>query len=666
MADSKRPPETPESNNKRPDKGGSSNLFWFLMIAAVVAAIVFGFSSKWRGETLTYSDFVSRLEDKTFNDANVYELRRSNAEITFQDQPKNVAKSNAVTRQYTVPILGISDVEKLRLNELLTKSKIPQWGFQEGPSPWREILWLTVFTSICLGCFWLMFRRMGGPGSAIAFGRSRGKLFAQEEIGITFNDVAGIDEAVEELREIVDFLRNPGRYQALGGRIPRGVLLVGPPGTGKTLLAKAVAGEAGVPFFGLSGSDFVELFVGVGAARVRDMFQQAGQRSPAIIFIDELDAIGKVRSHGSPGGGEERDQTLNALLVEMDGFGSDQSVIVLGATNRPETLDPALMRPGRFDRHILVDRPDIRGREAILKVHAAKVKMDEGVNLKHLAKLTAGFVGADLANLVNEAALLAARNNKTSVTNDEFEEGFDRVVAGLEKTARVMPEEVKQRVAWHEVGHALVACSLPHVDPVHKVSIIPRGLGALGYTLQRPEEDRQLVTKTELQNRICVLLGGIAAEEIVYHENSTGASNDLQRATDLARRMITEFGMSAKLGRVHYSESRSSPFLAGGGTPADYSHSEETIREIDLEVRRIIDSAYDTAHEILSTRRPAMEHITRELLEREVIDAPQLQAILDGYKTGPQLKPGTFVEPSAGTQRDSDDSTNLGDVAQSG
>jgi len=667
MADSKRPPETPDSNNKRPDKGGgSSNLFWFLMIAAVVAAIIFGFSSKWRGETLTYSEFISRLEDHTFSHLNVFELRRSNAEITFQDQPKNVVNSKAVARQYTVPILGISDVEKLRLNELLTKEKIPQWGFQEGPSPWREILWLTVFTSICLGCFWLMFRRMGGPGSAIAFGRSRGKLFAQEEIGITFNDVAGIDEAVEELREIVDFLRNPGRYQALGGRIPRGVLLVGPPGTGKTLLAKAVAGEAGVPFFGLSGSDFVELFVGVGAARVRDMFQQAGQRSPAIIFIDELDAIGKVRSHGSPGGGEERDQTLNALLVEMDGFGSDQSVIVLGATNRPETLDPALMRPGRFDRHILVDRPDIRGREAILKVHAAKVKMDEGVNLKHLAKLTAGFVGADLANLVNEAALLAARNNKSSVTNDEFEQGFDRVVAGLEKTARVMPEEVKQRVAWHEVGHALVACSLPHVDPVHKVSIIPRGLGALGYTLQRPEEDRQLVTKTELQNRICVLLGGIAAEEIVYHENSTGASNDLQRATDLARRMITEFGMSAKLGRVHYSETRSNPFLAGGGTANDYSHSEETIREIDLEVRRIIDSAYDTAHEILSTRRPAMEHITRDLLEREVIDAPQLQAILDQYKTGPQLKHGTFVEPAPSTSRDSDDATDLGDVAQSG
>lgn len=662
----KRPTDLPEPSGKRPEKGNSSNLFWFLMILAVIGAVLFSFSSKWRGKSLTYSEFVKRLEDHTLHAGNVYELRRGHSAITFQDQPKSSLNSKHAPQQYTVSVGSMSDAEKARLDELLRKENITDWGYDEPPSPYRDLIYLTLFTAICLGCFWLMFRRMGGPGSAIAFGRSRGKLFAQEEIGITFNDVAGIDEAVEELREIVDFLRNPARYQALGGRIPRGVLLVGPPGTGKTLLAKAVAGEAGVPFYGLSGSDFVELFVGVGAARVRDMFQQAGQRSPAIIFIDELDAIGKVRSHGSPGGGEERDQTLNALLVEMDGFGSDQSVIVLGATNRPETLDPALMRPGRFDRHILVDRPDIRGREAILKVHSAKVKMDDGVNLKHLAKLTAGFVGADLANLVNEAALLAARKNKSSVTNIEFEQGFDRVVAGLEKTARVMPEEVKQRVAWHEVGHALVACSLPNVDPVHKVSIIPRGLGALGYTLQRPEDDRQLITKTELQNRICVLLGGIAAEEIVYHENSTGASNDLQRATDLARRMITEFGMSAKLGRVHYSESRSNPFLSGSSSPADYSHSEETIREIDLEVRRIIDAAYETAHEILLTRRNVMEHITKELLEKEVIDSPQLEAILDQYKTGPQLKPGTFVDPSPPPLRPVDDQSAQDDIAQLG
>jgi cell division protease FtsH len=639
--------------SKRPERGQSTNLFWFLMIGLVLAIIVFGFFANWRPEQMSYSDFKSKIASGALGAQNVYELTVGLKGITFQDAPKSAASSKRVPKQYAVSVVGMQGQNEAKLTELLDDAKI-QWKYEEAQSPWRDILILSLFTLVCLGFLFIVLRRMGGPGSAIAFSRSRGKLYVQEGLGITFNDVAGIDEAVEELREIVEFLRNPAKYQALGGRIPRGVLLVGPPGTGKTLLAKAVAGEAGVPFFGLSGSDFVELFVGVGAARVRDMFQQAGQRSPAIIFIDELDAIGKVRSHGSPGGGEERDQTLNALLVEMDGFSSDQSVIVLGATNRPETLDPALMRPGRFDRHILVDRPDIRGREAILKVHAAKIKMDDSVNLKHISKLTAGFVGADLANLVNEAALLAARNNKTAVTHIEFEEGFDRVIAGLEKTARVMPEEVKQRVAWHEVGHTLVACSLPHVDPVHKVSIIPRGLGALGYTLQRPEEDRQLVTKTELFNRICVLLGGIAAEDVVYQECSTGASNDLQRATDMARRMVTEFGMSAKLGRVHYSESRSSPFLAGAGVSSDYSHSEETIREIDLEVRRIIDAAYDTANEILSSRRPVMEHLTRELLERETIEAPMIQSILDQYKTGLhlQIKPGTYVEPLAPPVRD--------------
>lgn len=665
---SPRKPTPPNGGAKRPERGQSTNLFWFLMVALVVAIIAFGFSTSWRPKTMTYSDFKSKLMSGQLGPQNVHELTIGLKGMTFQSAPKSNNTSKPAPEQFSVSVVGMQGQNEAKLTELLDEKQI-NWKYEEPQSPWRDIVFLSLFTLLCVGFLFLALRRMGGPGSAIAFSRSRGKLYAQEELGITFNDVAGIDEAVEELREIVEFLRNPSKYQALGGRIPRGCLLVGPPGTGKTLLAKAVAGEAGVPFFGLSGSDFVELFVGVGAARVRDMFQQAGQRSPAIIFIDELDAIGKVRSHGSPGGGEERDQTLNALLVEMDGFSSDQSVIVLGATNRPETLDPALMRPGRFDRHILVDRPDIKGREAILKVHAAKVKMDDSVNLKHIAKLTAGFVGADLANLVNEAALLAARNNKTAVTRDEFEEGFDRVVAGLEKTARVMPEEVKQRVAWHEVGHTLVACSLPHVDPVHKVSIIPRGLGALGYTLQRPEEDRQLVTKTELFNRICVLLGGIAAEDVVYQESSTGASNDLQRATDMARRMITEFGMSPKLGRVHYSESRSSPFLAGAGTSSGYSHSEETVREIDLEVRRIIDAAYDVANEILSTRRPVMEHLTRELLERETIDAPMIQAILDQYKTGLQIKPGTYVETIAPPGPESEyrgDAGVHGDTAQSG
>ncbi len=363
---------------------------------------------------------------------------------------------------------------------LCQQSKIPSFDFASGPSPWRGYVPMLVLTVLFIVVFFFMLRRLGGAGSPMAFGRSRGKMYAQEDIGITFEDVAGIDEAVEELREVVEFLRSPERYQVLGGRIPKGVLLVGPPGTGKTLLAKAIAGEAGVPFFSLSGSDFVEMFVGVGAARVRDMFQQAESKAPCIIFIDELDALGKTRGSSVVGGHDEREQTLNALLVEMDGFNSNSGVIVLAASNRPETLDPALLRPGRFDRHVLVDRPDVRGREEILKVHVQNVKIDSAVNLKEIASLTSGFVGADLANLVNEAALLAARKNKTSVGMAEFNEGIERVTAGLEKRKRVIHADEKQRVAYHEAGHALVAYSLPNTDPVHKVSIIPARPGRLG------------------------------------------------------------------------------------------------------------------------------------------------------------------------------------------
>ncbi len=631
------PRKTPPA--KRNDRQPSGNLFWYLLIGIFLAALAFSFGSRARrGEIVEYGKFKSQLKNGTLNAANVHEPKITASRITFKDGPASKSgdlASKSSTRSYVVPILGVSPDGRHELEQLLEEKGIILEADDESPD-WLPIIYMVLMVGLMLAFLVFVFRRMGGPGAAMSFGRSRGKLYAQEDLGVTFNDVAGIDEAVEELREIVEFLRNPGKYQALGGRIPRGVLLVGPPGTGKTLLAKAVAGEAGVPFFGLSGSDFVEMFVGVGAARVRDMFQQAAQKSPAIIFIDELDALGKVRGSGMPGGHDEREQTLNALLVEMDGFASDQSVIVMGATNRPETLDPALMRPGRFDRHVLVDRPDINGREAILKVHAGKVKMDDSVDLKHIAKLTPGFVGADLANLVNEAALLAARNNQTRVSMREFEEGIERVVAGLEKT-RIISEDEKQRVAYHEIGHALVACTLPHVDPVHKVSIIPRGLGALGYTLQRPEEDRMLITKTEIQNRICVLLGGIAAEEIVFGENSTGASNDLQRATDLARRMITEFGMSPSLGRVHYSESTRSPFLGNVERTGEHVHSEETVREIDLEIKRLIDGGYDAAHQILTKRRAAMEHLTRELREREVMDATQIKLILDQYKTGPEL-----------------------------
>lgn len=504
----------------------------------------------------------------------------------------------------------------------------------------------------------LAMRRLGGPGSAIAFGRSRGRFYAQEEIGVTFEDVAGLDEAVEELREVVEFLKKPEKYRVLGGRIPKGVLLVGPPGTGKTLLAKAIAGEASVPFFSLSGSDFVEMFVGVGAARVRDMFEQAKSRAPCIVFIDELDALGKARGTSVVGGHDEREQTLNALLVEMDGFASNSGVIVMAATNRPETLDPALLRPGRFDRHVLVDRPDVRGREAILRVHIKEVKVEPRLDLKEIASITPGFVGADLAALVNEAALLAARKNKKQVGKEEFTEAVERITAGLEKRQRVMSPEEKRRVAYHESAHALVASSLPNADPVHKVSIIPRGLAALGYTLQRPEGDRYLLTRSELESRIQVLLAGTVAEELIFQDTSTGAQNDLEHATEIARSMVMDFGMS-RLGRITFRDGPRSPFLNTGG---EYFrprlHSEQTAREIDEEIQRILDEALQKVRDLLQSRRPVLEAIAARLMEKEVVDTQELRLLIEGRDPDslPQPAPSPSRTAARQARKRSDDS----------
>jgi len=509
------------------------------------------------------------------------------------------------------------------------------------PNMFRQFVPLIVLTAVLFFLLWFAMRRLGGAGSPMAFGRSRGKMYAQEDIGVTFDDVAGIDEAVEELREVVEFLKSPEKFQRLGARIPRGVLLIGPPGTGKTLLAKAIAGEAGVPFFSLSGSDFVEMFVGVGAARVRDMFQQAEAKAPCIIFIDELDALGKTRGTSLVGGHDEREQTLNALLVEMDGFSTNNGVIVLAATNRPETLDPALLRPGRFDRHVVVDKPDVRGREKILHVHVHNVKLDETVQLTDVAKITSGFVGADLANLVNEAALLAARKAKSAVGMDEFNEGVDRVTAGLEKKQRVMLPEEKQRIAYHEAGHALVAYSLPNTDPVHRVSIIPRGIGALGYVMRRPEQDRYIMTQGELESHIKVCLAGTLTEEIVFSDVSTGAQNDLERASDIARAMVMDFGMS-RMGRVNYRESNRSPFLAAGGESGrDHGFSQDTARQIDDEVKRIIDESIEQVRHILTTRKQALVAVADRLLEKEVIDGAELKVIVDANSSGPLVVPGT-------------------------
>jgi cell division protease FtsH len=489
----------------------------------------------------------------------------------------------------------------------------------------------------------LALRWLAGGSSPLTFGRSRHKLYAQDDLGITFKDVAGIDEAVEELREVVDFLKNADKYQALGGRIPKGVLLVGPPGTGKTLLAKAVAGEAEAPFFGMSGSDFVEMFVGVGASRVRDLFAQAESRAPCIIFIDELDALGKSRGGSALGGHDEREQTLNQLLVEMDGFDSNRGVIIMAATNRPETLDSALLRPGRFDRTVVVDRPDIIGREAILRVHSKKVKLADDVDLRHVAALTAGSVGADLANLVNEAALMAARANQTAVRMTDFNEAVERGAVGLERKSRIMNADEKQRIAYHEAGHAIVACALPNTYPVHKVSIIPRGIGALGYVLQRPDEDRYVQTKSDLESQIKVALAGTLAEELIYHEIASGATNDLEKANLIARNMVTRFGMS-RLGRVCYPDQSSLTFLPSAGWGDEQRHhSERTAREIDLEVRAIISEAMEEVRGILQNRQQGLEAVARTLVEREVIDGTELRTLIESYAPNIKLVPGSVA-----------------------
>ena len=479
------------------------------------------------------------------------------------------------------------------------------------------------------GIWYFMMKRMAGqqPGF-MTLGKNKAKIYMQEDIQVRFDDVAGVDEAKQELMEVVDFLKEPGRFTELGGKIPKGILLVGPPGTGKTMLSKAVAGESGVPFFSMSGSEFVEMFVGLGAARVRDLFEQAKQKAPCIIFIDELDALGKARGFGTVGGHDEREQTLNQLLVEMDGFDPKVGVILLAATNRPEILDPALLRAGRFDRNILVDRPDKEGREQILKVHLKNIKYEPDVDVSVLAGMTSGMVGADLANLVNEAALLAVRRNKKKAGMPEFEEAVERVVAGLEKKNRLINPMERKIVAYHEMGHAIVALSLPGTEPVQKISIVPRGIAALGYTMQVPTEDRFLMQKTELLNKIATLLGGRAAEEIVFEDISTGAHNDLSRATDIARSMVKEYGMSSKVGQVYFAREKRAQYL---NLPMEGAaeYSEATAEIIDAEVTQIISQQYARAQEILTGKRRVLEKGAALLLDQEKIEGRVIKDLLD-------------------------------------
>ena len=497
----------------------------------------------------------------------------------------------------------------------------------------RDLLGWVLPAVIFVGIWMFAMKRLagkqGGMGGFMSIGKSKAKVYVETATGVDFSDVAGVDEAKAELEEVVGFLKDPTSHGRLGGRSPKGILLIGPPGTGKTLLAKAVAGEAGVPFFSISGSEFVEMFVGVGAARVRDLFEQARQKAPAIIFIDELDAMGRARgAFGGMGGNDEKEQTLNQLLVELDGFDSSSGLVLLAATNRPEVLDPALLRAGRFDRQVLVDRPDKHGRIQILEVHMKKITLAPGTDAEKVAALTPGFSGADLANLCNEAALVATRRNADAVTVEDFTVAVERIVAGLEKKNRVLNEHERTVVAYHEMGHALVAMSLPGSDTVHKISIIPRGVGALGYTIQRPTEDRFLMTRDELENRMAVLLGGRAAEQIVFGKVSTGASDDLQKVTGIARSIVMRFGMHEKLGNVVYEEERQSFLGQPGAMPAERNYSEETAREIDCAVREIVADAFERTVALLTTRREILEDTARDLLAKETLDEADLAGIL--------------------------------------
>lgn len=636
----KRKGRNPFLELKGPGKSGKDKktrnfTFLYFIIAFVAIIIINSYVSNSEVKTIPYSDFKQDLARGKIGDVTV---NSDTVQGTFtQDDGK--------TTKFTAARVDDPDLVKD-----LQKNNVKFTGQYENKLLKGIVSWVLPFVVIIV--IWnLLMRRMGGaPSSVLNFGKSRSKVFGQNEITVTFEDVADVEEAKEELKEIIEFLRTPQKFLNIGGKIPKGILLVGAPGTGKTLLAKAVAGEAKVPFFSMSGSDFVEMFVGVGAARVRDLFAQAQEKAPCIIFIDELDALGKARGLNPLASHDEREQTLNQLLAEMDGFDTKKGVIIMAATNRPEILDPALLRPGRFDRHVLVDRPDINGREAILKVHCRGVKVAKDVDLNMIAARTPGFVGADLANLVNEAALLAARKGKSFVTNEEFDEAIDRLLAGLEKKKKVMSRKEKEIVAYHETGHALMASLLQSTDPVHKISIIPRGIAALGYTMQRPTEDRYLMTRKELLDRLAVLLGGRVAEEIAFGEISTGAHDDLAKATDIAKSMVKEFGMSDRVGHVAYEKERKSMFLDINPDSHLKDYSEETAREIDNEIRRIVENTYGAVKQTLSDKRQLLEQVAEILLEKEVIDGEELRRLVREYMEKEQ--PGEHDEPQLRKEAD--------------
>jgi cell division protease FtsH len=636
-----------EAKDKGEDNVNSSStaktiLFWIsiVFLGVMLWKLVSANGSQQREQTPSYSEFMQKVDNGDIKEVTLY-LSPNSYEIQGEYLRPPTTKFTVTVFKEAAPDL----IKQLKDKGAMIK------GMKEVRSgDWILILLNAAPLILLVGfCLFLMRQMQAGGNKALSFGKSRARLLSAQQKKATFKDVAGTDEAKEELQEIIEFLKDPQKFQKLGGRIPKGVLLVGPPGTGKTLLARAIAGEANVPFFSISGSDFVEMFVGVGASRVRDLFEQGKKNAPCIIFIDEIDAVGRHRGAGLGGGHDEREQTLNALLVEMDGFESNEGVILIAATNRPDVLDPALLRPGRFDRRVVVARPDVKGREEILRVHTRKVPLSDDVELSIIARGTPGFSGADLANLVNEAALWAARQNRKFVMQIDFEMSKDKVLMGVERKSMILSDEEKKNTAYHEAGHALVAAMTPGADPVHKVTIIPRGM-ALGLTMQLPEDDKHTYTREYLEAMLAVLMGGRSAEEIFLGHITTGAGNDIERATDLARNMVCEWGMS-ELGPLAYGKKDEAIFL-GREITQHRDYSEDTAIQIDKEVKRIVNSGYENAKRLLSNNRDTLERIAQALLEREVIDANEVKMLMEGKPLPekprtppPQAPPAPSTDP---------------------
>ncbi|HXF05742.1 MAG TPA: ATP-dependent zinc metalloprotease FtsH [Blastocatellia bacterium] len=627
------------------DSKAKQLVFWVLLVGtALLLYNLFQNSSRTTMADIPFSQLVTYIRTRQIESAVLQNDRITGKLRNGQHFRSDIANPQVAAK-----------VAEMLTDPQINTDGLPTVTFKDGSSgQWISVFLTWILPFLLFAGFWVfMLRQMQASGNkALSFGKSRARLASNHQKRVTFKDVAGVDEAKEELREIIDFLKDPQKFQKLGGRIPKGVLLMGPPGTGKTLLARAVAGEAGVPFFSISGSEFVEMFVGVGASRVRDLFEQAKKHAPCVVFIDEIDAVGRHRGAGLGGGHDEREQTLNQLLVEMDGFESNEGVILIAATNRPDVLDPALLRPGRFDRRIIVNRPDLKGREEILRVHTRKVQLGEDVDLKVIARGTPGFTGADLANLVNEAALIAARYNRKAVTMLDFEEAKDKVLMGSERRSVMLSEQEKRNTAYHEAGHTVVALKVPHADPIHKVTIIPRGL-ALGVTQQLPESDRHMHTREYLESQIAIMMGGRVAEEIFLGSMTTGASNDLERATEIAREMVCKFGMS-QLGPLTFGSSDEAIFL-GKELVRHQNYSEDTAIKIDQEVKRIVMEQYQRARQIIEENREGVERLVQALLEKETLDAQEIERLVSGLPLEskeavtspvPSTEPKTEKEPS--------------------